>query len=290
MERALDPGAAGRHGTTRRTGGGSRTSGAAAGTPIWIDLNHDRYPDLFIGNDEPRYDDHTSPNRTYVNVGGTRLPPGEPRGHEPGRFLVRADGRRQRRREGRPAALRRQTHDPVRPAGRPVRRRGRALRRAARAASRTAQRSPTCRATASPTSCWSCCTASRFGSGPPTASFGGPVLSMPMAHGHGLAIGDVDGNGTPDIYAVDGCANRVNRTRSVVAEQRERPRPGRSSAFPPLPPGPARGLWRHRGDGRLRPRRGQGRSWCSTGAATISRWTSNGPDQLLTMGDWQPLR
>jgi len=41
--------------------------------PDWIDLNNDRYPDLFIGNDEPRADDHTSPNRTYVNVGGTHF-------------------------------------------------------------------------------------------------------------------------------------------------------------------------------------------------------------------------
>src|SRR4029450_12492030 len=41
--------------------------------PAWIDLNGDRWPDLFLGNDEPRYDDHTSPNRTFVNVGGTRF-------------------------------------------------------------------------------------------------------------------------------------------------------------------------------------------------------------------------
>ena len=41
--------------------------------PVWIDLNHDRYPDLFIGNDTPRQDQHTTPNRTYVNVGGTHF-------------------------------------------------------------------------------------------------------------------------------------------------------------------------------------------------------------------------
>ena len=39
----------------------------------WIDLNGDRWPDLFLGNDEPRYDKHTTPNRTYVNVDGKRF-------------------------------------------------------------------------------------------------------------------------------------------------------------------------------------------------------------------------
>src|SRR4029077_17363314 len=41
--------------------------------PEWIDLNHDTYPDLFMGNDEPRADNHISPNRTYENVGGTHF-------------------------------------------------------------------------------------------------------------------------------------------------------------------------------------------------------------------------
>jgi FG-GAP-like repeat len=37
----------------------------------FIDLNHDRYPDLFVGNDTPRRDGRPSPNRTFVNVRGT---------------------------------------------------------------------------------------------------------------------------------------------------------------------------------------------------------------------------
>ena len=40
--------------------------------------------------------------------------------------------------------------------------------------------------------------------------FGPPVLTRALAHGHGLAIGDVDGDGAPDVYAVDGCSDRVN--------------------------------------------------------------------------------
>ena len=32
-----------------------------------------------------------------------------------------------------------------------------------------------------------------------------------MGHGHGLAVGDVNGDGAPDVYAVDGCVDRVNQ-------------------------------------------------------------------------------
>ena len=41
--------------------------------PVFIELNHDRYPDLFLGNDSPRRNSHPSPNRTFVNVGGTHF-------------------------------------------------------------------------------------------------------------------------------------------------------------------------------------------------------------------------
>jgi hypothetical protein len=41
--------------------------------PAFLDLNHDKWPDLFVGNDYPRLDDHHSPNRTYVNVNGERF-------------------------------------------------------------------------------------------------------------------------------------------------------------------------------------------------------------------------
>jgi hypothetical protein len=35
--------------------------------PAFLDVNGDAYPDLFIGNDEPRQDNHLSPNRLYIN-------------------------------------------------------------------------------------------------------------------------------------------------------------------------------------------------------------------------------
>jgi hypothetical protein len=37
----------------------------------FLDLNHDRYPDLFVGNTTPRRDGRPSPNRTFINVDGT---------------------------------------------------------------------------------------------------------------------------------------------------------------------------------------------------------------------------
>jgi FG-GAP-like repeat len=37
----------------------------------FIDANHDAFPDLFVGNQSPRPDGHRSPNRLFINVGGT---------------------------------------------------------------------------------------------------------------------------------------------------------------------------------------------------------------------------
>jgi hypothetical protein len=39
----------------------------------FLDVNHDPYPDLFVGNGYPRADDHTSPNRVFINDGGTHF-------------------------------------------------------------------------------------------------------------------------------------------------------------------------------------------------------------------------
>jgi hypothetical protein len=39
----------------------------------FLDFNGDAYPDLFVGNEYPRVDRVPSPNRLFVNVGGTRF-------------------------------------------------------------------------------------------------------------------------------------------------------------------------------------------------------------------------
>jgi hypothetical protein len=38
---------------------------------VFIDVNHDPYPDLFVGNRYPRQDSIPSPNRLFINQGGT---------------------------------------------------------------------------------------------------------------------------------------------------------------------------------------------------------------------------
>jgi hypothetical protein len=37
----------------------------------FLDVNHDAYPDLFVGNEYPRKDGNLSPDRLFINVGGT---------------------------------------------------------------------------------------------------------------------------------------------------------------------------------------------------------------------------
>ena len=39
--------------------------------PVFIDANHDPYPDLYVTNEYPRKDSHLSPNRLFINVDGT---------------------------------------------------------------------------------------------------------------------------------------------------------------------------------------------------------------------------
>lgn len=39
----------------------------------FLDVNHDDYPDLFVGNGYPRQDEHSSLNRVYINDGGERF-------------------------------------------------------------------------------------------------------------------------------------------------------------------------------------------------------------------------
>jgi hypothetical protein len=56
---------AGQYRVVDRWGRGRRTT--------FLHLNDDPYLDLFVGNHYPRRDDHRTPNRTFVNVGGDRF-------------------------------------------------------------------------------------------------------------------------------------------------------------------------------------------------------------------------
>jgi hypothetical protein len=110
---------------------------------------------------------------------------------------------------------------------------------------------------------------------------------MPMGHGHGLAIGDVDGNGTPDIYAVDGCVHRVNRPDLLLLNQGNG-RTWTQLALPALPPGELAGC----GDTAAMvdfDHDGAQDIVVLNGGGNDQPLDLNGPDQLLTLGDWQPL-
>ena len=131
-------------------------------------------------------------------------------------------------------------------------------------------------------------TRSRSGSATPTGRSGAPVLTTRSRHGHGLAVGDVDGDGAPDVYAVDGCHDRVNAPDVLLLN-------GATAGswtqldLPPLPPGELAGC----GDTAAMvdfDHDGAQDIVVLNGGGNDQPLDLNGPDQLLTLGDWQPLR
>jgi hypothetical protein len=254
--------------------------------PAWIDLNGDRWPDVFLGNDEPRHDEHVTPNRTFVNEGGKRF-------REVNLGITKQDGS---------ACV--QTLD-INNDGRDdillcgdertllyVRKENRFVDEDARY-----------HVPASPAPNGAEITdvsgdgiadlvlvrlqdlEVRLGTA--DGSFGPPVLSRPMGHGHGLAIGDVNGDGAPDIYAVDGCAARVNQPDLLLLNDGT----GRSwtqLSLPPLPPGELAGC----GDTAAMvdfDRDGEQDIVVLNGGGNDQPLDLDGPDQLLTLGAWRPL-
>jgi hypothetical protein len=176
--------------------------------PVFLDLNHDPYPDLFVGNQIPRRDRHLTPNRTFVNQDGERF--AEVRigvTREIGNLCsVAADDNRNGWEDllvcgadrlmlyrARPSGFRNVTEEVGLPDVRATAARFAHLSRdglldlvltTVRGLQVRLQR--------------------------PDHSYGPPVLSLPIRHGHGVAVGDPDGDGDEDIYVVEGCVRGRN--------------------------------------------------------------------------------
>jgi hypothetical protein len=253
--------------------------------PAWIDLNGDRWPDLFLGNDEPRYDNHTSPNRTFVNVGGTRfrevdLGVTEQDGSACVQVLdVNDDGRddillcgdvrthlyvRQGNRFVDETAAYGIPPFPIANGGEIVDLSGDGIPDLVLVHLHDIE--------------------IRLGTADGT--FGSPVLRRAMGHGHGLAVGDVNGDAAPDVYAVDGCDDRVNEPDLLLLNDGTG-RDWTQLALPELAAGELAGC----GDTAEMvdfDRDGRQDVVVLNGGGNAQPLDLDGPDQLLTLGSWQP--
>jgi len=254
--------------------------------PAWIDLNDDLFPDLFLGNDEPRQDTHVTPNRTFVNEGGKRF-------HEVDLGITREEGSAcvqvlDVNDDGRDDLLLCGDNETL---------------LYVREGSGFVQANDRYGVPSSPIA-----NAAEIGDvnddghddlilvrlndlevrlGQPDGSFGPAVLTRPLAHGHGLAIGDVDGDRTPDIYTVDGCDDRVNAPDVLLLNGGDGTT-WTQVGLPPLPAGEFAGC----GDTAAMvdfDRDGMQDIVVLNGGGNAQPLDLDGPDQLLTLGTWRPL-
>jgi FG-GAP-like repeat len=246
--------------------------------PAFLHLNRDRYPDLFVGND-PRHDGRPSPNRTYLNVRGERFV--EVRLGVSREFGNNCTDVADYDRDGRQDLLVCGQHRLFLFRQLPAR-----FRSIGERVNLPLVRRPT---------------AARFGHlnrdrrldivvitresvavrlQRADHTFGPTVAWRPLSNGHGVTVGDPDGDGDNDIYVVEGCVRRRNRDDVLLVND---------------------GSGRHF----LLRRMDRVRYGCGDTAATLDfdrdgmdefvvlngggkdqPLDLDGPDQLLTMGDW----
>lgn len=253
--------------------------------PAWIDLNHDKYPDIFLGNDTPRHDAHSTADRLYVNDGGTRFSEVDmgitkELGADCAQVLdVNGDG-----------------WDDILLCGKE--RMYLFVRQGDRFVDETVRYGIPIEPRAN--GAWM---GDLSGDGVldlvivhpkeldvqpggPGGVLGAPVLTMPLGHGHGLAVGDVDGMAGPDIYAVDGCVQDVNQPDVLLLNGGD----GRSWSDPwPLPALPDSELAGCGDQAAMVDFDGDGKQdiVVLNGGGDAQPLDIDGPDQLLTLGDWR---
>jgi hypothetical protein len=254
--------------------------------PSWIDLNHDAWPDLFVGNDTPRHDRHSTADRLYENVEGTgfrevNLGVTEEFGADCVQVAdVNDDGW-----DDLLICGSYRTYLFLRQGDRFI---------DATIGSGIAPEPKT-------NGAWlgdlnddgvidlvlvhPRALTVQIGTSP--GSFDPPVLVRALAHGHGLAVGDVDGIDGPDIYAVDGCAGRVNQPDLLLLNGGDGQTWSDPLVLPPLPDGERAGC----GDQAAMvdfDRDGRQEIAVTNGGGDAQPLDLDGPDQLLTLGDWMP--
>lgn len=245
--------------------------------PVFLDLDHDRWPDLFVGNDAGRVDGRPTPNRTFVGrrdefrevrlgvtmeIGGRCGVAADYDANGWDDLLVCGDDRLHLFRR-QPSGFRDVTEDVGLPMGG--------------------------------------ATAARFGDFDGdgrldlvflserelTLVLQGPrhrfsvARRLPLRHGHGLAVGDPDGDRDLDIFVVEGCVDgrdmpdwflRIGRAGTFTAERVARVSAGCGDTAEAID---------FDGDGR-------DEFVVVNGGGAGETEGQRGPEQLLTFGDWPP--
>ena len=255
--------------------------------PVWIDLNRDRWPDLFLGNDIPRHDQHVTPDRTYVNDRGRRF-------DEVDVGLTKQIGADC----AQTADLNRDGWDDLLLCGEDelffFARDGDRFR-----AANEEYGVPTAETNAARL-------VDLNGDGredlvtvglrsldvrlaAADGSFRSPVLTRPLVHGHGVAVGDVDGRRGPDILVVEGCDDRVNVPDVLLLNGGDATSWMPVDDMPRMPPGELAGCGDTAGTLDF-DRDGMDDFVVLNGGGESQPLDIDGPDQLLTMGNWRPPR